>query len=171
MQDVTALSNLVNSAYRGESSKKGWTTEADLLGGQRTDPDTLRATIADPNAVILLTFQENDLVACVFLQNRKTTGYLGMLTVSPHLQAGGIGRQLLQMSEEWVAQNWRLTKMEMQVIEQRTELVSWYGRRGYVVTNRRAPFPYGDPKFGEPKVQGLQFIILEKALAAPTHRE
>src|SRR4051794_13241714 len=35
--DLGAIVALVESAYRGESSRAGWTTEADLLDGQRTD--------------------------------------------------------------------------------------------------------------------------------------
>ena len=45
IEDVKALNNLVNSAYRGESSKKGWTYEADLLGGIRITEEELTDTI------------------------------------------------------------------------------------------------------------------------------
>lgn len=163
-QDVVLLHELVNSAYRGDSSKKGWTTEADLLGGQRTDPDSLLSMIEDPQAVILLTFEDRDLIGCVFLKNQNTHGYLGMLTVKPTLQSSGLGREILRASEDWVSQKWHLPKMEMQVIRQRGELIAWYERRGYAVTDQRRPFPYGDAKFGLPKVEDLEFVIMEKSL-------
>jgi len=163
-QDLDALSRLVNSAYRGESSKKGWTTEEHLLGGQRTDPKSLAETIANPGSVILLLFQEDQMIGCVNLQKREGSTYLGMLTIDPTLQAGGIGRQLLQLGEQWARKNWLSTKMEMTVISVRKELIAWYERRGYQLTSRREPFPYGDERFGQPKVAGLEFIILEKNL-------
>lgn len=163
-QDLEALSRLVNSAYRGESSKKGWTTEEHLLGGQRTDPKSLADTIVSPDSVILLLFEDTKMIGCVNLQKRDGAAYLGMLTIEPTLQAGGIGRKLLQMSEDWVQKNWRIRKMEMNVISVRKELIAWYERRGYVLTDRREPFPYGDERFGLPKVEGLEFIILEKNL-------
>lgn len=163
--DLAALATLVNSAYRGDSSKKGWTTEADLLGGQRTDPQTLRELIQNPQSVILLAFDDAErMIGCVYLQNQNTHGYLGMLTVAPGLQAAGLGRKLLELSEQWALDHWHLRKMEMQVIKQRTELIAWYERRGYHKTDRLKPFPYGNAKFGEPKVQGLEFVILEKGL-------
>lgn len=165
------MHQLVNSAYRGDSSKKGWTTEADLLDGQRTDSDSLLEMIKDPKAAILLAFEENELIGCVYLKNESSHGYLGMLTVQPTLQAGGFGRRLLHASEDWVASEWRLPKMEMQVIRQRPELIAWYERRGYVVTDRRRPFPYGDAKFGLPKVKNLEFLILEKQLHPLDQRE
>ena len=49
--DAPALVDLINSAYRGEGSKAGWTTEADLLGGQRVDLDGVIEMIAKPGSV------------------------------------------------------------------------------------------------------------------------
>ena len=46
--DVPALVRLVNSAYRGDSSRAGWTTEADLLGGVRIDAERLTAAVRSP---------------------------------------------------------------------------------------------------------------------------
>lgn len=164
-EDLEALSQLVNSAYRGESSKKGWTTEEHLLGGQRTDPRSLAETIAGSESVILLLFSDDErLIGCVNLQKKKNAAYLGMLTIEPTLQAGGIGRKLLEMSEQWAKENWQIRSVEMNVISVRQELIAWYERRGYQRTGRREPFPYGDERFGLPKVDGLEFIVLEKSL-------
>ncbi|MFY9639569.1 MAG: GNAT family N-acetyltransferase [Rhodomicrobium sp.] len=162
--DAEDLSWFVNTAYRGESSKRGWTTEADLLGGQRTDPDMLRDLISEKNNTILLMRADADLIGSVFLQRKAESAYLGMLTVRPHLQARGIGRRLLTMAEDWVRNNWRLHVIEMTVIQQRLELIAWYERRGYVNTLRTEPFPYGNEKFGLPKQPDLKFAVLEKRL-------
>lgn len=164
--DVASLCALVNSAYRGESSKAGWTTEADLLDGQRIDREAMLELVQDQNGVILLLLQEDRLVACVNLKKKTDRAYLGMLTVDPQQQAGGLGRMLLEISEKWVVQNWKLRRIEMNVIQKRVELISYYERRGYVRTGRTEPFPYGNERFGVPKVKDLEFVILEKELSA-----
>ncbi len=162
--DVDTISALINSAYRGESSKRGWTTEAELLGGQRTDPETLRETIADKRDSILLLDGQDAPIACVYLQRRADRAYLGMLTIKPELQARGLGKRLLAAAEMWARENWKVAKIEMTVIQKRHELIAWYERRGYSNTGRTEPFPYNDEKFGLPKVADLEFVVLEKTL-------
>jgi ribosomal protein S18 acetylase RimI-like enzyme len=159
--DIPALNKLVNSAYRGDSSRKGWTTEADLLGGIRTSEDTLQEMFANPNAQILKYVRGGQLLGCVYLEQKGHDLYLGMLTVSPELQAGGIGRQLLEAAEQ-MARDRQCRAITMTVIPQRHELLAWYERRGYQRTGGVHPFP-DDPRFGEPKVP-LSFIELEKPL-------
>lgn len=161
--DLEALAALVNSAYRGDSSRRGWTTEADLLGGLRTAPEMLAGTIASPTSVILCCFRGPDLVGCVWLDRRADSAYLGMLTVRPDLQAAGIGRQILDRAERWVAREWSLDRIEMTVIRRRAELIAWYVRRGYADTGRRQPFP-ADARFGLPKVDDLEMVVLAKTL-------
>ena len=164
--DAPALCALVNSGYRGESSKKGWTTEADLLGGQRTDEDKLREMIAAKDSRVELAFAEDGaLLGCVHL--KKEAGgscYLGMLTVDPQRQAAGLGKEILKRSEE-LARAWGCGRMRMTVISVRGELIAFYERRGYARTGATEPFPSGDPRFGLPKVEGLMFVELAKALA------
>ena len=146
--DAPALAALVNSAYRGESSKAGWTTEADLLGGQRVDAEGITATIAKAGSVILLHEQEGAPVACVLLERTGEDCYLGMLTVRPTAQSGRLGRRLLDAAEAWVIEHWSSRTMHMTVIVQRVELIAWYERRGYRRTGERKPFPYDDKCFG-----------------------
>ena len=33
VSDIISIKDLLNTAYRGEESKQGWTTEADLIAG------------------------------------------------------------------------------------------------------------------------------------------
>jgi ribosomal protein S18 acetylase RimI-like enzyme len=164
--DATALATLVNSAYRGDSSKAGWTTEADLLDGQRTDVGRIIETIATPGNVILLCEQDGVLVGCVHLERTGEDCYLGMLTVQPTRQSEGLGRQLLDTAERWAIEHWSSRAMHMTVITQRAELIAWYERRGYRRTGKRKPFPYGDERFGLPRRDDLVFDELRKQLAS-----
>lgn len=161
--DIPALVKLVNSAYRGESSKKGWTTEADFLGGIRTDEDALSRMVNRGDSVMLKCMNEkNELAGCVYLQKQEEKLYLGMLTVDPTIQAKGIGKLLLKASEEY-AQTQECKAITMTVISLRKELIHWYERHGYKATGARKPFP-NDPRFGVQK-QPLEFIVMEKPIA------
>lgn len=160
LADLPALDRLVNSAYRGESSKQGWTTEADLLGGIRTSEASLSAMIKKPDAVILLA-EEDELQACVYLEKQADMLYLGMLTVKPTLQGRGLGALLMQASEE-KAKAWHCRAVQMTVITVRDSLIAYYNRKGYADTGERKPFP-DDPAFGIPK-QPLEFMVMEKRL-------
>ena len=159
---VSELVQLVNSAYRGESSKRGWTTEADLLGGVRTDDASMLHLInASESAVLQCRNEQNELLGCVNLRKQNNQLYLGMLTVSPELQGAGIGKELLHASEQY-AKDHRLSEIVMTVISVRQELIAWYERRGYQKTGETKPFPASDPSFGIPK-QPLEFIVLKKS--------
>jgi ribosomal protein S18 acetylase RimI-like enzyme len=159
-KDIPELVRLINSAYRGESSKKGWTTEADLLDGIRTDKKNLQELIADADATILKCLNDDGhLVGSVYLQKQKDHLYLGMLTVKPELQGFGIGKKLLQAAELYAKNNACILIM-MTVISVREELIAWYERFGYKKTGRKKPFPEGT-EFGIPK-QPLEMVILEK---------
>ncbi len=163
--DVPALVALVNSAYRGDSSRAGWTTEADLLGGQRIDVEALTQTLAAPGTVVLLDAEDGKPIACVQLERTgEADCYLGMLTILPTLQGGGCGRQLLDAAERWAADHWGARSVYMTVIVQRCELIAWYERRGYARTGEFKPFPYGDERFGLPQRDDLLFEVLRKTL-------
>lgn len=161
--DIDELVQLVNSAYRGDSSRQGWTTEAELLEGVRTDPITLLAQINQPGHTILKAVNEaQEIIACVGLEEKSNKLYLGMLTVNPTIQANGIGKKMLQAADDFaLARN--LHCIEMTVISVRSELIAYYERRGYQRTGEKRDFPT-DPKFGIKK-QDLEFIVLEKKLA------
>jgi ribosomal protein S18 acetylase RimI-like enzyme len=157
------INDLVNAAYRGDSSKQGWTTEADLLAGQRTDTDGIKELINRENSVMLIAENEKtgNIEGCVHLEKQEEKCYLGMLTVKPTLQGKGLGSMILEEAEAF-AQFWDCGVVYMTVIGQRQELIQWYEKHGYKNTGERKPFPYGDERFGLPKVQDLYFIVLEK---------
>lgn len=166
--DVDAVVALVESAYRGEASRAGWTTEADLLDGRRTGPDDVLECIGRPDSTLLLAERgEGDgdaLVACAYLAQEDGAGYFGMFSVRPGLQGGGIGKQVLAEAERLVAGDWHLPVMRMTVIDVREELIAFYERRGYRRTGILKPFPYGDERFGIPRRGDLRFEVLEKTL-------
>ena len=163
--DVDAVVALVERAYRGEASRAGWTTEADLLDGQRTDTAALAETIATPGSRIILAEASDGLVGSVLLKDEGGTAYLGMFAVHPSLQGGGIGRRLLDEAERLVRTELASTAIRMTVIAQRPELIAWYERRGYRITGEREPFPSGDERFGQPKRNDLYFVVMKKALS------
>ncbi len=160
--DIPELAHLVNSAYRGEGSKKGWTTEADLLHGTRTDETNLFELMSDTNAVILKCLNENgEIIACVYLQKQQSRLYLGMLSVYPEIQGGGIGKAILAEADAHAIKS-NCSCVFMTVISVRHELIAWYERHGYKKTGEKMPFPVGE-KFGIQK-QPLELIVLEKIL-------
>ncbi|MBG6111889.1 ribosomal protein S18 acetylase RimI-like enzyme [Flavobacterium sp. CG_9.10] len=162
LEDVSSLNKLINSAYRGESSKKGWTTEANLLEGLRTTEQELTETIANPKNTILKFTENNAIIGCVLLIEKAQQLYLGMLTVSPELQNSGIGKKLLQQAEIH-ALALGLPKIVMTVISVREELISWYKRNGYIDTGAREPFPASDVHIPITE-QPLEFIVLKKKI-------
>ena len=158
--DGAALVSLVNSAYRGEGSKKGWTTEADLLDGTRTDETNIIELMNDANAIILKCANEEDkIIGSVYLQEQNGKLYLGMLSVSPDLQGTGIGKRLMAAADEYARRN-NCKSIFITVISVRHELIEWYERHGYRKTGERKAFPIGE-KFGIQK-QPLELIVLEK---------
>jgi len=165
LDDVTALHALVESAYRGEASRAGWTTEADFLDGQRTDPDELTTLVRGPTTRLLLAHQDGDLVGCVLLRQEEGCAYLGMLSVRPAVQSAGVGRALLDEAERVARVDLERPEMRMRVVSLRDPLLRWYERRGYALTGEREPFPYDDPRSGKPKRDDLEFVVLRKKLA------
>ncbi|MGE0395062.1 MAG: GNAT family N-acetyltransferase [Vicinamibacterales bacterium] len=164
--DAPAIVALVESAYRGEASRAGWTTEADLLDGQRTDEAGVLAAIAGPGERIVLACDGDALVGSVLLRDEgHGSAYTGMLAVRPPLQGHGVGRALLQEAERMARSELRATTMRMTVIAQRAELLAWYERLGYRPTGERESFPYGDERFGRPRRNDLHFVVLKKALS------
>jgi ribosomal protein S18 acetylase RimI-like enzyme len=167
--DVDRVVALVESAYRGDASRAGWTTEADLLGGQRTDAAAIEAVVRSPNSRILLaslsTAPDVDVLACCQLDLKPGgLAYFGTFAVQPGTQGGGVGTLLLAEAERVARDELGARTMEMTVIVQRTELLAWYERRGYVRTGERRPFPYGDERFGLPRRDDLEFVVLAKPL-------
>ncbi len=152
ISDANQLEILVNSAYRGDSSKKGWTTEADLLDGLRTDAQGVVEMIETPNARIELAVEGDEILGCVYVCCGEDEVYFGMLTVNPNQQNLGTGKKLLSRVEE-LAKEWDKKTIRMTVISTRIELIEYYERRGYKWTGKIEPFPHNSYRAGLPKME------------------
>jgi N-acetylglutamate synthase-like GNAT family acetyltransferase len=164
-ENANQISQLVNSCYRGESAKKGWTSESDILGGQRTDPESIEILIESPNQYFLLAMEDKKMIGSLNLE--KTSSeicYFGMFAVDPNIQNSGIGKKMLLEAERFAKEILHCQKMEMSVISIRTELIDWYLRRGYYRTDEVRPFPMNDERFGIPKKDHLELVVLAKDL-------
>jgi GNAT superfamily N-acetyltransferase len=165
LADVPAIVALVQSAYRGEASRAGWTTEADLLDGQRIDAEGVSDVIARPDSLVLLAERQARILACAHVEKRGDVGYFGMFAVQPATQAQGLGRRVLAAAECLARERWSVTRMTLTVIDLRANLIAWYLRRGYRRTGEHEPFPYGDARFGIPRRDDLRFERLERELS------
>ncbi|MEO7065932.1 MAG: GNAT family N-acetyltransferase [Rhodanobacter sp.] len=163
--DVAAVVALVESAYRGDSGRRGWTTESDLLDGRRTDVEAVSGLLQHADDCVLLAESAGQLVASCHIQRQGEWGYFGMFAVDPAQQGGGVGKQVLAEAERLAHERWHCHGMRMTVIEQRTELLAWYLRRGYQRTGEHQPFPYGNERFGIPRRDDLRFEVLVKPFA------
>jgi GNAT superfamily N-acetyltransferase len=170
--DLEAVVALVNAAYRGDGAKAGWTHESDYIDGQRTSLADLVAELAsEPTPTLLVARRQVgcEILACVMIErvtgaDGALVGYIGMLTVKPDLQASGLGRVLLSAAEDFCA-GFGAARAQITVVSIRDTLIAWYERRGYRLTGETRPFPYGDERFGRPRVEGLAFVVLEKPLS------
>lgn len=152
---------LLNHAYRGEESKKGWTSETHLIDGVvRSSLKTITETYNKQGSVFLLYSHENNIEGCVNLQIQNSSQlYLGMFAVNPIKQGLGIGKSLLKASEEY-SKSVGCNCIYMTVINVRTELINWYERHGYINTHKLIPFNE-DGEHGK-HLQELYFTELVK---------
>lgn len=165
-RDIDTLVALVQSAYRGDDSRQGWTYEADLVAGQRIDHTMMEALLADPAVDLLVGEVDGVTVACCEVRRPESSGAaaIGLLSVDPTRQATGLGRRMLAAAECHAAERFGATQTELRVIDVRHELIAWYARRGYHPTGATEPFPYGDERFGIPRRDDLRFAILVRHL-------
>lgn len=157
--DAPAVRALIESGYRGDSARQGWSHEADLLGGDRTTIEEVAAMIAAPEKRVLLAERDGTLVGTVTITDLgNARAYMGLLCVSPTLQAGGLGRALVREVEALAASEFGARVMELIVVDARTELIAWYERRGYTRTGELRPFPL-------PMDVPFQMVVLERLIA------
>ena len=162
-QDAGQIAALVNSAFRGECSRQGWTTEDDLVMGRRTETEEILRLISSDDSMFLLCKTDAELVGSVHMQKQGEQVCVGMLAVSPPLQGRGIGKQLLLAAEQAAQQTWAVNKSVMSVIASRNELIAFYQRNGYRRTGVSKAFPL-KPELWTPKFDDLRLEILEKIL-------
>lgn len=158
--DIPALTTLLNRSYRGESSRAGWTTEADLLSGKRIDEAGLLQLLNDPDSAILIARSGETILATIHAHRENETVHFGLFAVEPTLQGGGIGKALLAYAESEAHKRWGIRTAIMEVITHRTELIDYYERRGYLRTGEVIPFP--ESGLWEREVESLELAVLSK---------
>ena len=162
--DIKELNQLINSAYRGDESRKGWTTEAEILDGIRIDEDTLGDYFKRADVSILKCCNEvGKIYGTVYLELAAPKLYLGMFAVSPVAQGKGIGKILLKEAERFALQH-QCDRIAITVISTRIELIEWYSRHGYVATGHSIAFEEIEKPFGDPKTSNIRLIAMEKLL-------
>jgi len=162
-KDIPELIKVVNDAYRGEESKKGWTSPAYFVGGDiRIDEQAMMKMFQNSTAVVLKYVEDEKIVGCVYLEKQGVDLYLGMLSVLPDLQGKNIGNKLLVAAEEYASQN-KMENIVINVITKQGKLIDWYERHGYTMTSEAKPYPE-DGKFGKP-LEKLVFAVLKKKLS------
>lgn len=162
VSDSSDIASLANAAYRGETSRQGWTTEADLLDGLRTTTAEAQRLIESEHSIILVGIKGGEIVASVCLEKDADAAHIGMFVVNPAMQGLGVGKQLLTYAESYAQQHWDVQKFLMHVISVRNELIAFYERRGSRRTGKLRPFPV-NPEMWQPKMTGLQLELLEKS--------
>jgi GNAT superfamily N-acetyltransferase len=165
LADAATIAALINAAYRGDSSRRGWTTEAEFLDGQRTDTQAIEQILAAPDQHMLLIEHGGQLIGCVHLEkSRDDVCHFGMFVIKPEVQGRGLGKWFIAAAENFARTELGCLTMQMLVISIRDELIAWYERRGYRPTGERQAFPYGNERFGVPLRDDLEFVVLAKKL-------
>jgi len=165
--DASAIAELINSAYRGESSRAGWTTEANLLDGLRTTTQEVAGIIKRDDAFMLIGVLNDQVIATICCERQvahgRNTAHLGMIAVKPTLQNQGHGATLIQAAEAIALREWRVAGFHMAVISIRSELIAFYERLGYAHTGEFKDFPVNSVLW-QPKVTGLNLEYLAKVI-------
>lgn len=164
LNDIPTLTSLLNRSYRGESSRAGWTTEADLLSGKRIDETGVMQLLNDPDSLILIAKSDETILATIHAHHETDTVHFGLFAVEPSLQGGGIGKEMLAFAESEAIQKWGVSTAVMEVISKRHELIEYYERRGYVRSGEIIAFPESD--LWDKKVDFLELTRLKKHLKA-----
>jgi ribosomal protein S18 acetylase RimI-like enzyme len=164
-EDAGALVALIRAAYRGEASRAGWTSEAHLVEGERTDEPALLRLIGSPaSRVMVVDDQEGRPTACCQLEDRgQGLAYFGTFAVDPARQATGLGSWLLSEAERIAAEELGVRELELTVLRQQAALIAWYERRGFAATGEARPFP-ADRRYARPLRDDLEFVVLRKPL-------
>lgn len=144
LDDVRAVTALIERAYRGPEAAKGWTNEASLLTGPRTGEDEVAGLITDAESRFVLADLHGKLSGCALVQKDGEDAYFGMFSVDPAVQTQGLGKKLLGACEKAAKAEWKSRALGMVVINLREDLIAWYQRRGYTLTGNREPFPFDE---------------------------
>jgi N-acetylglutamate synthase-like GNAT family acetyltransferase len=145
-EDVPALVDLINAAYRVEVFFKG----GDRIAAAEVI-DKLRS------GRFLVLDDDGRLGGCVYVEVTGDRGYFGLLSIDPSRQKQGLGARLIGIAED-TCRGAGCVEMDILVVDLRTELPPYYRRFGYVEVSTR-PFPED-----EPTLLPCHFIVMRKQL-------
>ena len=169
--DIPAIVKLVNAANSGDGNTAGWTNEAHLFHGNRTDEAEIAQLLAAPGARFVLSMGVGQVIACAYLRVTGKEAYLGLLAVYPHRQGRGFGSELIAECERIAYQDLGCERLRISVItSHRPEVAAFYERRGFARTGKFKPFERKQALEGR-KVEGMLVEWMEKALSVPPARE
>lgn len=160
-QDIDALVQLVNSAYRPATTAAGWTHEAALVDGPRITSSQLADTLRAPHVALLVAEMDGEIAGCIEVRNEEDVAYIGTFAVSPSMQDYGLGKALLNEAEQFASRRWQIGKAVMVVLSARVELIDFYLRRGYTRTGELMRYPF-DAGVGVPRDANLTIETLTK---------
>ena len=144
--DVAALTQLINASF---------VVEQIAIEGQRVDPDRVRGYLE--RGKFLLLEDASVLLGCVYVEQRDSHGYVGLLSVDPSRQGVGLGRRLMAAAEQYFSGQGRTT-VDLRIISARPELLRFYGKLDYKETGI-SPMPEDAPL-----KMACHFIHLSKQL-------
>lgn len=159
IDQAQAISDLINLTYRGNS---GWTTEAAIIRGDRTNRQEIETAMLNPDAHFFVASLPAMLASCIYVAREKRHAYIGFFSVHPDLQGQGLGKYMLEEAETFARTVFGARRFVMFVISQRPELIAFYQRRGYCCTGRIETYP---ESLGIPKIAGLTIEYLAKDVA------
>lgn len=145
--DAEAITTVINRAFKQ--------AESFLIDRDRIDLPTIQSLL--DKGTFLLAQDGATLAGCVYVELRGDRAYLGLLSVDPQRQKAGLGSKLMTAAEEFCAKA-GCRFLDLQIVNVRQELPSFYHHRGYVETGT-APFVPGIT----PKVP-CHFVKMSKPL-------
>ncbi len=158
--DIKAVVELINKAYR-ENNPNSWTSEAHLLSGIRVNEDNINDILEEKNSKIYIAKFEDKIAGTIQAKLEDEDIHIGLFAVHPDFQSFGVGKKLLEFTEQSSMKLYNADKFKMQVISIRTDLIEFYKRRGYEVTNTFLEFPKSE-LWNFRTNEELRFVVLEK---------
>lgn len=129
--DADAITILINAAFRR--------VESFLIDGNRVDLQTVQELMG--KGKFLIAEEDGRLSACVYVEPKGDRAYLGLLAVDPDRQKAGLGSMLMKEAEDY-SLHAGCRFIDLQIVNVRQELPSFYHHRGYAETGT-APFVPG----------------------------
>jgi len=121
--DTPELVRVINLAYRVEDF---------FVDGNRTNPDDIRQRMALPGSCFIVVEDEvkGVLAGAVWVDLHGTRGHFGMLSVDSAYQGKGLGRLLIEATEDH-CRSAGCEDLDLEVVNLRVELPAFYEKFGF----------------------------------------